>query len=181
MEETGFVFRKVYYDAAAKYPRQTRLEIYERIIEYGLFGKLPENPSSSTLLIKAMIDEDNAAAAAKARRAAAKARKDAASKAFIPPTIDEVRAYCQERGNSIDPEGFIAYYAARGWKLNNGQPMLSWQSCVITWESKRWRKRVPQDISDRPPPSYDLEVAERLAARTDRAVRKNRKKKAPLT
>ena len=52
---------------------------------------------------------------------------------FVPPTVEEVRAYCNERKNGIDPEHFIAHYEANGWKVGRN-PMKSWKSSVITWE-----------------------------------------------
>lgn len=52
---------------------------------------------------------------------------------FVPPTVEEVRAYCNERKNGIDPEHFIAHYEANGWKVGRN-PMKSWRSSVITWE-----------------------------------------------
>jgi hypothetical protein len=55
-------------------------------------------------------------------------------KRFVPPTVDEVRAYCIERGNRIDPEGFVAFYTASGWKRKGGAKVVDWKSCVITWE-----------------------------------------------
>jgi len=59
---------------------------------------------------------------------------------FIPPTVDEVRAYCQERGNTIDAEAFVDYYTARDWELKPGQKMKDWRASVRTWEShqKGW-------------------------------------------
>ena len=30
-------------------------------------------------------------------------------KKFIPPTVDDVRAYCQERNNSVDPQTFVDF------------------------------------------------------------------------
>ena len=53
---------------------------------------------------------------------------------FVPPTIAEVAAYCRERGNRIDPETFVSYYARQGWVLSNGRTMKDWRSAVITWE-----------------------------------------------
>lgn len=53
---------------------------------------------------------------------------------FVPPTIEEVAAYCRERGNGIDPEAFVSYYARQGWELGNGRKMRDWRSAVITWE-----------------------------------------------
>lgn len=48
--------------------------------------------------------------------------------------MDEVRAYCRERQNSIDPERFVNYYQARGWKYKDGQPMEGWEAAVRNWE-----------------------------------------------
>lgn len=60
------------------------------------------------------------------------------AKAFTPPTVEEVAAFCQKRKNGIDPEEFVASYDAKGWKIGN-TTMVSWQSCVITWEKRRKR------------------------------------------
>ena len=57
-------------------------------------------------------------------------------KRFSPPTVDEVRAYCQERNNGVDPESFAAFYASKGWKIGQS-PMKDWKQAVITWEKRR--------------------------------------------
>lgn len=63
---------------------------------------------------------------------------------FIPPTIDEVRDYCQQRGNGIDPEEFIAHYTSNGWMVGKTR-MKDWKSAIITWEKSRKKERkVPQ-------------------------------------
>ena len=56
---------------------------------------------------------------------------------FIPPTVEEVSAYCQERGNTINAEQFVNYYEARGWELKPGQKMKDWKASVRTWESNQ--------------------------------------------
>lgn len=56
---------------------------------------------------------------------------------FHPPTVDEVRSYCQERGNGIGAEKFVDYYQARGWELKPGQKMKDWKAAVRTWESNQ--------------------------------------------
>lgn len=53
---------------------------------------------------------------------------------FVPPTVEEVRAYCTERGNNVNPQSFIDFYTSKGWKVGN-QPMRDWKACVRTWES----------------------------------------------
>lgn len=39
------------------------------------------------------------------------------AKRFKAPTLEEVRAYCIERGNHVDPQRFMDYYQANGWKV----------------------------------------------------------------
>ena len=57
-------------------------------------------------------------------------------KRFSPPTVDEVRAYCQERNNGVDPESFVSFYASKGWTIGPS-PMKDWKQAVITWEKRR--------------------------------------------
>lgn len=58
---------------------------------------------------------------------------------FVQPTLDEVTAYCDERGKGIDPEAWLAHYRANGWKVGSGsgKPMRDWKSAVITWEKMK--------------------------------------------
>lgn len=55
---------------------------------------------------------------------------------FIPPTVDDVRAYCQERANDVDPEKFVNFYESKGWMVGKNK-MKDWKACVRTWEQKR--------------------------------------------
>lgn len=61
-------------------------------------------------------------------------KKQIEERHIIPPSIEMVKAYCQKRNNTIDPEQFCDYYATRGWKLNAKQKMIDWQSAIRTWE-----------------------------------------------
>lgn len=56
---------------------------------------------------------------------------------FAPPSVEEVAAYCAERNNGIDPQAFVDYYAARGWKYKGSVPMKDWKAAVRTWEQRR--------------------------------------------
>lgn len=55
---------------------------------------------------------------------------------FVPPTIEVVSAYCTERGNGINAQQFIDFYAARGW-MSGKSKIKDWQACVRTWEKNR--------------------------------------------
>ena len=39
------------------------------------------------------------------------------SKEFITPTFQEICDYCNTRNNNIDPQQFLDYYNANGWKV----------------------------------------------------------------
>ena len=67
--------------------------------------------------------------------------KETKRKRFTPPTVSEVSDYCKERGSNIDPEQFVDFYAAKGWKVGN-QPMKDWRAAVRTWEKRE--ERSPQ-------------------------------------
>jgi len=54
---------------------------------------------------------------------------------FTPPSLDDVAAYCAERGNSIDPQRFIDFYQSKGWKVGSA-PMKDWKAAVRNWESR---------------------------------------------
>ena len=57
------------------------------------------------------------------------------AKRFIPPTVDEVRAYCQERGNMVDPQRFVDYYSSNGWMVGRTK-MKDWKAAVRNWEQR---------------------------------------------
>ena len=49
------------------------------------------------------------------------------------PTLEEVKEYCSERGNKVDPERWFDYYTSNGWKVGKN-PMKDWKAAVRTWE-----------------------------------------------
>ena len=73
-------------------------------------------------------------------------------KRFSPPTLEEVKAYCDERKNRVDPQRFIDYYESNGWKVGKN-PMKDWKAAVRTWERGNYSKpttvvEVPDYIKD---------------------------------
>lgn len=67
---------------------------------------------------------------------------------FSPPTIEEIKAYCQERQSSVDPEQFFDFYTANGWRQGAGKPIKDWQACIRTWE-RRNRDNAPESPAPR--------------------------------
>ena len=88
--------------------------------------------------------------------------KDSIGK-FIPPTVEEVRSYCQERNNNVDPERFVDFYSSKGWMIGKNK-MKDWKSAVRTWEKKDKENSQPEkkgnkfnDFSQR---KYDFDALE---------------------
>ena len=52
---------------------------------------------------------------------------------FVKPSVDEVKAYCEERNNGIDAEAFIDFYESKGWKMGKDS-MKDWKAAVRNWE-----------------------------------------------
>ena len=59
-----------------------------------------------------------------------------AQKIFVKPTVDEVRAYCNERNNNVDAESFVDFYESKGWMVGKNK-MKDWKAAVRTWERSR--------------------------------------------
>ena len=86
------------------------------------------------------------------------------AKRFTKPTLEDIKAYCIERNNSVDPDRFYDYYEANGWKVGKN-PMKDWKASVRTWERNgysgnkpkatkqdegKWAKANAEDIIDYP-------------------------------
>ena len=70
-----------------------------------------------------------------------KNEKNKKSSAFVPPSIDEVRAYCQERNNKVDAQAFIDFYSSKGWMVGKNK-MKDWKASVRTWETRNKETRT---------------------------------------
>lgn len=58
------------------------------------------------------------------------------SKAFKPPTIEEVREYCTEQKNGIDPVYWWNFYDGKNWMIGKNK-MVRWKSTMATWKNKQ--------------------------------------------
>ena len=76
-------------------------------------------------------------------RAKKNARPRSIAKRFEPPTEEEVRAYCHEKGYKINPEQFMAYYQANGWRVGKN-PMKDWKAAVVSWKTREEEMKPAQ-------------------------------------
>ena len=58
-------------------------------------------------------------------------------KRFQRPSFEEVKAYCNERHNNVNPQAWIDHYESNGWKVGKN-PMKDWKAAVRTWENSTY-------------------------------------------
>ena len=54
---------------------------------------------------------------------------------FQKPSLDEVAAYCAERGCGVDAQRFVDFYESKGWMVGKS-PMSDWRASVRLWEQE---------------------------------------------
>lgn len=89
-----------------------------------------------------------------------KKEKAAKRPAFVKPTLEEVKAYCLERKNGVDPEAFMDFYSSKGWKVGK-EPMKDWKAAVRTWEKRESREPPKQKWQYQNQRKYDYDDLER--------------------
>ena len=52
---------------------------------------------------------------------------------FVPPSLQEVTDYINERNSDVDPIAFWNFYESKGWMVGKNK-MVSWKRAVVTWE-----------------------------------------------
>lgn len=64
---------------------------------------------------------------------------------FTAPTVEDVNAYCRGRGNRVDAQRFVDFYAAKGWKIGQNA-MKDWKAAVRTWEQRDSAPAAPAKV-----------------------------------
>lgn len=103
------------------------------IVNYGIYQ------SDSTTECTTDSTTDGTTHSTQTRIEELKNDKNKKSSAFVPPTIEEVKAYCQERNNNVNPQAFIDFYESKGWMIGKNK-MKNWKSAVHTWENREPKK-----------------------------------------
>lgn len=60
---------------------------------------------------------------------------------FVKPSLEEVQAYCVELQSSVNPQQFLDYYIANGWKVGRN-PMKDWRATFRNWGRNGFRKET---------------------------------------
>ena len=88
-----------------------------------------ENKKENTILIPPVVNTETARAI------------------FLPPTISEVKEYCEKRKNGISPEQFVNFYQSKGWMIGKNK-MKDWKAAVRTWEIQNRKNNGNNQTTD---------------------------------
>ena len=88
-----------------------------------------------------------------------KRERPAQARTFTPPTIEEVKAYCQERRNNVDAQRFVDFYSSKGWMIGKTK-MKDWKASVRTWETRETARSGTTDSFIKQ--DYDITAIERV-------------------
>lgn len=94
-------------------------------------------------------------------------KKHCGQKRFVHPSLDEVKAYCVERKNTVDPEKWLDFYLSNGWKVGKNS-MKDWKAAVRTWERNGIGKGAEQQPEERDDPEAARKLAELAKLKADR-------------
>ena len=133
---------------------EEREHMRKTIINYGLYGTLPAGLSEleemAWTICKDLIDQQthrrevNAANRKKPQQEEPTPEKKPA--AFVKPTVEEIRAYCEERKNGLDAQAFFDFYESKGWKVGAAR-MKDWRASVRTWEKRDAEEKKARSFS----------------------------------
>ena len=68
-------------------------------------------------------------------------KKEIYKERFKKPTLEEIKQYCIERNNNVDPKKFIDFYEVNNWTDSKGNKVKNWKQKVITWETHQESKK----------------------------------------
>ena len=75
-------------------------------------------------------------------------RKQINNKTFVPPTLNEVITYCNEKGHGAElAKQIFEYYEAGDWHDSNDAPVLRWKQKFLRWFKESDQKSSVHIIS----------------------------------
>lgn len=69
------------------------------------------------------------------------------TKAFQPPTLEQVEEYSQEKGYQMDCESFVDFYASKGWMVGRNK-MKDWKAAVRNWNKRNNTQTSNRKVAD---------------------------------
>lgn len=132
-EGAGAYFGSLAHTAEAlNISRRAVSDVLDRLVQKGVIAKEQvEINGVRRCLYKAVVPDE--AVPAPAPPTPAPSPSKPARPRFTPPTREEVAAYCEQIGCTIDVDRFCDYYEANGWVQGRGKPIKDWKATVRNW------------------------------------------------
>lgn len=141
----SFRFYHDWMKQAERLSDSERGRLLSGIAEFCATGNLPEFRGNERFVFPLLSPPpdapDKAAQPTPAPSPTPATPKKRKTKPFVPPTLDEVTAFIQEKGYPIDARKFMDYFQESGWIDSLGKPVLNWKQKIITWGSRGGNKR----------------------------------------
>lgn len=80
---------------------------------------------------------------------------------FVKPGVEEVAAYCREKGYGIDAQHFVDYYDSNGWKVGKN-PMQDWKATVRSWARRDGKDKQPTAVGVAKPSAVAMAAIQRM-------------------
>lgn len=91
------------------------------------------NNRESESTLKSRVNDACTRVKAEGRKEGREGSDASKRKRFSPPSLDDVKTYCEERDNHVDPVRFVNFYEMKGWQVGK-EKMKDWKAAVRTWE-----------------------------------------------
>ena len=80
-----------------------------------------------------------------------KKERESARPRFLPPSVDEVKAYAADaKLTNMDSEAFHDHYTANGWKQGGGKPIKDWKAACRQWNRRQLdfgQPKLPEHVT----------------------------------
>jgi hypothetical protein len=69
----------------------------------------------------------------------------------LPPTLEDITEFCNQRNSNVNPNKFFEYYNTRNWVNAKGTLILQpheWKSTIVSWENNGGTRQTANNTSD---------------------------------
>jgi hypothetical protein len=137
-------------------PKRRYIKLNEEKILYLLSEIMEKNSSSNPLKIQGMVTEKlkinnniNNNNINNNKESNINITKE--SKKFTKPTIEDLKAYCEEKGlGNVDVEYFYDYYESNGWQVGKSK-MKDYKATLRNWNRRNYNTNTNNNVSKEKP------------------------------
>ena len=102
------------------------------IVSYDLYQGCTTTPNTTDEATPATTSGSTTSTQYKEKEKEETNNKTNSSRRFVKPTVEQIAAYCKEKGYDVEAERFFNYYESKGWVVGKA-PMKDWKSAVRNW------------------------------------------------